>query len=165
VETLLESNWESVSKLFSKMATLRVENGFKRKTLLLQSCREFHGKRYGHKIRMITSPDGQVRPDLVRSKRGRRKSKKLYKGRKPNSWETPRPTNLQPPEPRFRLPHRSHLHGEGLHEAMKEGGQGAALPHDAGGGGVPRAGAAGRAPRCSSPPYSPLSPSPTTPMM
>jgi hypothetical protein len=54
--------------------------------------------------------------------------------------------------------------GEGSHEAMKEGGQGAALPHDAGGGGVPRSTAA-RAPRCSSPPSSPLSPSPTPPIM
>jgi hypothetical protein len=31
-------------------------------------------------------------------------SERLYKGRNPSSWETPPPTNLQPPEPRFRLP-------------------------------------------------------------
>jgi hypothetical protein len=58
--------------------------------------------------------------------------------------------------------------GEGSHKAMKEGGQGAALPHDAGGGGVPRAAAvvaAARAPRCSSPPSAPLSPSPIPPIM
>jgi hypothetical protein len=96
------------------MVTLRVEDGVKRKTLQLQSSREFHGKRSGHKIRLIQSPDGRVRPDLVRPKMERRKSEKLYKGRKPNSWETPPPTNLQPPEPRFRLPHGSHLHGGGL---------------------------------------------------
>jgi hypothetical protein len=47
------------------------------------------------------------------------------------------------------------------HEAMKEGGQVAALPHDVGGGG----GGVPRAPRCSSPPSSPLSPSPTPPIM
>jgi hypothetical protein len=35
--------------------------------------------------------------------------------------------------------------GEGSHEAMKEGGQGAALPYDAGGGGVPRAAASAAA--------------------
>jgi hypothetical protein len=58
--------------------------------------------------------------------------------------------------------------GEGSHEAMKEGGLGAALPHDAGGGGVPRAAAgaaAASAPRCSSLPSLPLSPSPTPPIM
>jgi hypothetical protein len=59
--------------------------------------------------------------------------------------------------------------GEGSHEAMKEGGQGTALPHDVGGGGVPRAVAAAavaaRTPCCSSPPSSPLSLSPTAPIM
>jgi hypothetical protein len=53
---------------------------------------------------------------------------------------------------------------ESSHEAIKKGGQGAALPHDAGDGGVPRA-AAARAPRCSSLPSSLLSPSPTPPIM
>jgi hypothetical protein len=67
-----------VPELFSKMVTLRVEESFKRKTLQLQSCREFHGKHSGHKIRLIPSPDGRVRPDLVRPKMGRRKSEKLY---------------------------------------------------------------------------------------
>jgi hypothetical protein len=32
------------------MVTLRVEEGIKRKTIQLQSCREFHGKCSGHKI-------------------------------------------------------------------------------------------------------------------
>jgi hypothetical protein len=105
---------KSVPELFSKMVTLRVEDDVKRKTLQLQSCREFHGKRSGHKIHLILSPDGRVRPNLVRPKMGRWKSKKLYKGRKPNSWETPPPTNLQPPEPCFHLPHGSHLHWGGL---------------------------------------------------
>jgi hypothetical protein len=105
---------KSVPELFSKMVTLRVEDGIKRKTFQPQSCREFHGKRSGHKIHLIPSPDGRVRPDLVRPKMERWKSEKLYKGRKPNSWETLPPTNLQPPEPRFRLPHGSHLHGGGL---------------------------------------------------
>jgi hypothetical protein len=102
---------KSVPELFSKMVTLRVEDSVKRKTLQLQSCREFHGKHSGYKIRLIPSPDGRVRPDLVRPKMGRWKSEKLYKERKPNSWETPPPTNFQPPEPRFRLPHGCHLHG------------------------------------------------------
>jgi hypothetical protein len=96
---------KSMPKLFLKMVTLRVEDGVKRKTLQLQSCREFHGKRSGHKIRLIPSPDGRVRPDLVRPKMERRKFEKLYKGRKPNSWETPPPTNLQPPESHFCLPY------------------------------------------------------------
>jgi hypothetical protein len=57
--------------------------------------------------------------------------------------------------------------GEGSHEAMKEGGQGTALPHDAGDGGVPHAvaGAAARAPCCSSPTSSPLFLLPTPPIM
>jgi hypothetical protein len=93
------------------MVTLRLKDSVKWKTLQLQSCREFHGKCFGHKIHLIPSPDGQVRPDLVRPKMGRRESERLYKGRNPSSWGTPPPTNLQPPEPYFRLPHGSHLHG------------------------------------------------------
>jgi hypothetical protein len=139
---------KSVPELFSKMVTLQVEDSVKRKTLQLQSCREFYDKRSGHKINLIPSPDGRVRHNLVRPKMGRRESERLYKGRNPSSWRTPPPTNLQPPEPRFRLPHGSHLHGEGSHEAMKEGGS-----------------AAARAPRCSSPPSSPRSPSPPPPIM
>ena len=72
---------------------------------------------------------------------------------------------FQPPKATFFPPHGSHLHGEGSQEAMKEGGYGAALPHDAGGGeGVPRAaGAAAATLRSSlpSPPSSPPSPSPS----
>jgi hypothetical protein len=105
---------KSVPELFSKMVTLWDEDDVKRKTLQLQSCREFHGKRSGHKIHLIPSPYGRVRPDLVRPKMGRRESERLYKGRNPNSWGTPPPMNLQPPEPCFRLPHGSHLHGGGL---------------------------------------------------
>jgi hypothetical protein len=95
---------KSVPELFSKMVTLRVEDSIKLKTLQLQSCREFHGKRSGHKIHLIPSLDGWVRHDLVRPKMGRRESERLYKGRNPSSWGTPPPTNVQPPEPRFRLP-------------------------------------------------------------
>jgi hypothetical protein len=105
---------KSVPELFSKMVTLRVEDGVKQKTLQLQRCREFHGKRSGFEIHLIPSPDGRVRPDLVRPKRGKRKSEKLYKVRNPSSWGIPPLMNLQPPEPRFRLPHGSHLHGGGL---------------------------------------------------
>jgi hypothetical protein len=105
---------KSVPDLFSKMVTLWVEDSVKWKTLQLQSYREFHGKRSGHKIRLIPNPGGRVRPDLVRPKMGRRESERLYKGRNPSSWGTPLPTNLQPPEPRFRLPYGSHLHGGGL---------------------------------------------------
>jgi hypothetical protein len=105
---------KSVPELFSKMVTLQIEDGVKRKTLQLRSYREFHGKRSGHKIRLIPSLYDRVRTDLVRPKMGRWKSEKLYKRRKPNSWETPPPTNLQPPEPRFRLSHGSHLYEGGL---------------------------------------------------
>jgi hypothetical protein len=112
---------KSVSELFLKMVTLRVEDGVERKTLQLQSCREFHGEHSGHKINLIPSPDGRDKPAPLQPKMGRRKSERLYKGRNPSSWETPPPTNLQLPEPRFRLPHVSPM-GEGSHEAMKEGG-------------------------------------------
>jgi hypothetical protein len=110
----IETFQKSVPELFFKMVTLRVEYCVKRKTLKVQSCREFHCKRSGHKIRLIPSPDGQVRPDLVRHKMRRRESERLYKERNPSSWGTPPPTNLHPPEPRFRLSHGSHLHGGGL---------------------------------------------------
>jgi hypothetical protein len=53
---------KSMSELFLKMVTLRVEDDVKRKTHQLQSCREFHGKRSEHKIRLILSPYGRVRP-------------------------------------------------------------------------------------------------------
>jgi hypothetical protein len=102
---------KSMSELFSKMVTLRVEDGVKRKTLQLQSCREFHGELSGHKIHLILSLDGRDKPALLRPKMGRWEYERLYKGRNPNSWETPPPTNLQPLEPCFCLPHRSHLHG------------------------------------------------------
>jgi hypothetical protein len=75
---------KSVPELFSKMVTLRVEDSIKRKTLQLQSCREFHAKHSGHKIHLIPSPDSQVRPDLVRPKMERRESERLYKGRNPS---------------------------------------------------------------------------------
>jgi hypothetical protein len=105
---------KSAPELFSKMVTLQVEDGVKRKTLQLQSCRKFHGERSGHKIHLIPSPDGRDKPSLLQPKMGRRESERLYKGRNPSSWGTPPPTNLQPPEPRFCLPHGSHLHGGGL---------------------------------------------------
>jgi hypothetical protein len=105
---------KSLPELFLKMVTLWVEDGVKRKTLQLQSYREFHEKHSGHKIDLIPSPDGRVRPKLLRPKMGRQESERLYKGRNPSSWETPPPTNLQPPKTRFRLPHGSHLHGGGL---------------------------------------------------
>jgi hypothetical protein len=113
---------KSMPELFSKMVPLRVKDSVKRKTLQLQSCTKFHGKRSRYKIHLISSLDGRVRPDLVWLKMGRQKSERLYKGRNPNSWGTPPPTNLQPPEPRFRLPHGCHLHGWSSHEAMNEGG-------------------------------------------
>jgi hypothetical protein len=103
-----------VPELFSKIVTLRVEDSIKRKTLQQQSCRKFHGKRSGHKIHLILSLDDRVRPEILRPKMGRRESERLYKGRNPSSWETPPPTNLQPLEPRFCLPHGSHLHEGGL---------------------------------------------------
>jgi hypothetical protein len=119
---------KSVPEFFSKMVTLRVEDSVKRKTLQLQSWREFHGKRSRHKIHLIRSPDGRVRPDLVRPKMGRRESERLYKGRNPISWGTPPPTNLQPPEPRFRLPHGSHLHGGAPMKPWRNGAKGRCSP-------------------------------------
>jgi hypothetical protein len=105
---------KSVSELFSKMVMLWVEYSVKQKIRQLQSCREFHGKRSGYKIYLIPSLESRVRPNLVWPKMGRRESERLYKGRNPSSWGTPPPTNLQPPEPCFRLLHGSHLHGGGL---------------------------------------------------
>jgi hypothetical protein len=96
------------------MVTLQVDDGVKRKTLQLQSYREFHGERSGHKIHLIPSLDGRAKPAPLRPKMGRWESKRLYKGRNPSSWGTPPPTNLQPPKLRFSLPHGSHLHGGGL---------------------------------------------------
>jgi hypothetical protein len=105
----------------------------------------------------------------LRPKMGRRESERLYKGRNPRSWGTLPPTNLQLPEPRFSLPHRSHLHRGGLPWSHEGRGLRGGAPHDAGGGGVPRAVASAvvavRTPRCSSPPSSPLSPSPTPPII
>jgi hypothetical protein len=74
-----------VPELFSKIVTLQVEDGAKRKTLQLQSCRKFHGERSEHKIHLIPSPNGRDKPAPLRSKMGRRKSKRLYKGRNPSS--------------------------------------------------------------------------------
>jgi hypothetical protein len=155
------------------MVTLRVEDSVKQKILQLQSCREFHGKRSEYKIHLILSPDGWVRPDLVQPKMGRRESERLYKWRNSSSWGTPPPTNLQPLEPRFRLPHGYHLHGGGLplsHEGR--GLRGGAPPWCRQRGSPPchrrrhhRAAVAARAPRCSSLPSSPLSPSPTLSIM
>jgi hypothetical protein len=105
---------KSMPKLFSKMVSLWVEDGVKRNTFQLQSCREFHGKCSGHKVHLIPSMDGRDKPAPLRPKMGRWESKRLYKGRNPSSWETPPPTNLQPWERRFRLPHGSHLYGGGL---------------------------------------------------
>jgi hypothetical protein len=45
---------------------------------------------------------------------GRQKSEKLYKGRKPNSWGIPPPTNYSRQKPCFCLSHGSYLHGGGL---------------------------------------------------
>jgi hypothetical protein len=105
---------KSVPELFLKMVMLRIEDGVKRKTIQLQSCREFYGERSGHKTHLISSPDGRDKPAPLRPKMGRQKSERLYKGRNPSSWETPPPMNLQPPEPHFCLSHGSHLHGGGL---------------------------------------------------
>jgi hypothetical protein len=106
---------KSVLELFSKMVTLRVEDGVKRKT---QSCREFHGERSGQKMHLIPSPDDRDKPTPLWPKMGIRKSEggTLARGR-----------HLHP-----RIcSHQSHVlaslmdpisMGEGSHEAMKEGG-------------------------------------------
>jgi hypothetical protein len=132
------------------MITLRVEDSVKRKTLHLQSCREFHGKRYEYKIHLIPSPDGWVRPNLAWPKMGRRKSERLYKGRNPSSWGTPPPMNLQPPEPCFCLPMNPISLGEGSHEALKEGAKGRRSPM------MPAAGESPALPPALPPPPAPL---------
>jgi hypothetical protein len=79
VETLLESNWdflEICAKTLFEDGHVTGQRQHQTETLQLQSCREFHGKCSGHKIHLIPSPDGQVRPDLVRSKMGRRESER-----------------------------------------------------------------------------------------
>jgi hypothetical protein len=72
---------KSVLELFSKMVTLRVEDGVKLKTLQLQSCQEFHGKCFGYKIRLIPITDDWYKPAPLRPKMGRRESERLYKER------------------------------------------------------------------------------------
>jgi hypothetical protein len=113
---------KSVPELFLKMVTLRVEDSVKWKTLQLQSCREFHGKRSGHKIHLIPSPDGRVRPDLVWPKMGRWESERLYKGRNPNSWGHLHPKICSHQSHIFASPMDPISMGEGSHEAMKKGG-------------------------------------------
>jgi hypothetical protein len=113
---------KSVPELFSKMVTLRVEDSVKRKTLLLQSCREFHGKHSGHKIHLIPSPDGRVRPGLVRSKMGRWEIERLYKGRNPTCGGHLHPRICSHQSHVFASPMDPISMGEGSHEAMKEGG-------------------------------------------
>jgi hypothetical protein len=87
---------KSVPELFSKMVTLRVEDGVKRKTLQLQSCREFHGEHSGHL-------NNRENPAPLQPKMRRRESERLYKGRNPSSWGIPPPTNLPPPAPSLLL--------------------------------------------------------------
>jgi hypothetical protein len=111
-----------VPKLFSKMVTLRVEDSVKRKTLQLQSCREFHGKHSEHKIHLIPSLDGRVRPELLRPRWGDGNPRDYIKG-----GTLARGGHLH-----LRIcSHQSHVFaspmdpismGEGSHEAMKEGG-------------------------------------------
>ena len=108
--TFLKSVW----KLFSNIDPFRPEDDVKLKKSSHESCREFSPNNSRVKIRPNRSPDGGEKPDLLKVQRGWRKSESLYKGRKPNSWGTPPPTNLQPPKPCFCLPHGSHLHGGGL---------------------------------------------------
>jgi hypothetical protein len=107
----------------------------------------------------------------LRPKMGRRKSERLYKGRNPSLWGAPPPTNLQPPEPSFCLPHGSHIHGGGLPWSHEGRGLRGSAPLWCRRRGSPprrrrrRVATAARAPRCSSPPSSPLSPSPNPPIM
>jgi hypothetical protein len=113
---------KSVTELFSKMITLMGEDGIKRKTLQLQSCREFHGEHSRHKIHLIPNPDCRDKPAPLWPKMRRRESKRLYKG-----GTLARGRHLYP-----RIcSHQSHFlaspmdpisMGEGSHEAMKEGG-------------------------------------------
>ena len=56
---------KSVPELFSKMVTLRVEDGVKRKFPQRQICWKFREERSRHKIQLIPSPDGRDKPDLL----------------------------------------------------------------------------------------------------
>jgi hypothetical protein len=78
---------KSMLELFSKMVTLRVEDGIKQKTFQLQSCREFQGERYGHKIYLILSPNDWDKPAPLQPQMGRWESERLYKGRNSSSWD------------------------------------------------------------------------------
>jgi hypothetical protein len=119
---------KSVPELFSRMVTLWVEDSVKQKTLQLQSCREFHGKRSGYTIHIIPSPDGRVRPDLVRPKMGRQESERHIKGGTLAHGGHLHPRICSHQSHVFASPMDPISMGKGSHEAMKEGAKGRRSP-------------------------------------
>jgi hypothetical protein len=133
------------------MVTLRVEDGVKRKILQLQSCREFHGERFGHKTHLIPSTGGRDKPLHCGPRWGDGNPRDYIKG-----GTLARGRHLHP-----RIcSHQSHVFaspmdlismGEGSHEAMKEGAKGRRSPM------MPAAGESPALPPAPPPPSAPLS--------
>ena len=117
IGTFLKSVWE----LFTKFASLTLEDDVKWRPGCYESCHNFPYEDFKPKISPIGVRTRPVGPFWWNPKRGWRKSEKIYKGRKPNSWRTPPPTNFSHQKPRFCLPHGSHLHGGGLPRSHEGG--------------------------------------------
>ena len=117
IGTFLKSVWE----LFTKFASLTLEDYVKWRPGCYESCHNVPYEEFKPAISPIGVRMRPVGPFWWNPKRGWRKSEKIYKGRKPNSWRTPPPTNFSHQKPRFCLPHGSHLHGGGLPRSHKGG--------------------------------------------
>ncbi len=150
---------KSVSELFLKMVTFRVEDGVKRKTLQLQSCWKFRDKVLDIKFSWFRVRTGPIGPIYCSPRWGDGNPRSYIKG-----GNLIRPRHLHP-----RIcSHQSHVFaspmdpismGEGSQEAMKEGAKGRCSPM------IPAAGKESPAPPPPSSPSSPPSPSPNTPSM
>jgi hypothetical protein len=113
---------KSVPELFSKMVTLQVKDGVKRKTLQLQSFREFHGERSGHNIRLIPSKTAELNP-LHCSSRWRDGNPRDYiKGGTLTRGRHLHPRICSHQNHVLASPMHPISMGEGSHDAMKEGG-------------------------------------------
>ena len=155
IGTFLKSVWE----LFTKIASLTLEDDVIWRPGCYESCHNFPYEDFKPEISPIGVRTRPVGPFWWNPKRGWRKSEKIYKGRKPNSWRTPPPTNFSHQKPRFCLPHGSHLHGGGLPRSHEGGRLRGGAPQA-----CRRRGKEFPAPpRCPSPPSSPPSPTPSPP--
>ena len=117
IGTFLKSVWE----LFTKIASLTLEDDIIWRPGCYENCHNFPYEDFKPEISPIGVRTRPVGPFWWNPKRGWRKSEKIYKGRKPNSWRTPPPTNFSHQKPRFCLPHGSHLHGGGLPRSHEGG--------------------------------------------